>query len=410
MSLIRAIIDKDAVIIVGDTKLSFSHKTNKHYRENHPDTGVIKSVILSPKLCVSFAGDMDYVEEAIKRINQLQDFEHIAECLLNINGESIKSGHDTEFIIAYFNGKPKLMEVKNNSINYVQNSWIGSQIAFEKFQKEYLEKTISGKFAPFFEIRKTPDGFTEEQGKRYTRLFSSMKQVIDDESLEEVGGYIVPVFYTENSFKYGSYVSAYRRPINEKELNKAISFTGAVEGGYCVNFFSNNIDSIAIHLFQGKLGIHYYKNEIGMYYPNLYYNYDEIDFVDKMEQEYKTTADILLQADYRLYFRKGLKAIEKDIELAKRHFDKAKNQFWNDMSKKYNKDICNNVEHFRLLDNKERKFISSCIYNIGVYFFYKGNLIDAIANVEIALIFDESNEKYIKSLIEIKERYNQVEG
>ncbi len=62
MSLIVCRKEKDVLFIVGDTKLTYPKEQYPEKQTGHPADGVIKSIIINPKLCISFAGDTDLVE------------------------------------------------------------------------------------------------------------------------------------------------------------------------------------------------------------------------------------------------------------------------------------------------------------------------------------------------------------
>src|SRR5205814_2108714 len=104
----------------------------------HPSDGVIKTVIVNPTLCVSFAGDIEPAEDAIKQIQATDDLERVLTVVANSS-----KGNRTDFIVCTSKPDIKIFEIKNTVCIEVQHSWIGSANAFSRFQG-YFNNQIQG--------------------------------------------------------------------------------------------------------------------------------------------------------------------------------------------------------------------------------------------------------------------------
>lgn len=67
--------------------------------------------------------------------------------------------------------------------------------------------------------------------------------VINESSITEVGGFIIPLVYYNGYFRYEMYFKNFRKPINiEYEANGVISFGTTEDGSYSVNFTESAIN------------------------------------------------------------------------------------------------------------------------------------------------------------------------
>jgi hypothetical protein len=94
---------------------------------------VIKSRIVSDSLSISFAGSIYWAEIGLSAIEKrpLATAEEIATTLLGVH---IESSQSTDFLIAAIDPQPRLIKVKNGAAKTVLTSWLGSALAFSRFQ------------------------------------------------------------------------------------------------------------------------------------------------------------------------------------------------------------------------------------------------------------------------------------
>lgn len=285
MSLIVSRIVGNRVIFMGDTKLTFPY-----FDKKHPKDGVVKITIISPQICIAFAGEVENADKALKEIGQEQSKEKIVETLLK---HPINSVQQTDFIIC--SGKPQLelLEIKHGQVKSTTTTWIGSQNAFNNFQKylhspELLINNI--KDVAVFKLTPTPFDSTDEVKDLYSRMFEAMNGVIEDDSIPEVGGFVIPVIFEQGRFEYLPYTHSYRRPIVidktfPKNTSVSIGWENTEQGGYCINFIGSTKSKIAIHFHQGNLGVLYQRKAEGLLYPTIVPEKDEIDFIQEIKND-----------------------------------------------------------------------------------------------------------------------------
>src|SRR5688500_18747112 len=131
MSLIVARKSENQLSIVSDTKLIYPNHEVKGLKSN-PSEGMIKSIIISPDICVSFAGNFDEAENAFKEIQAGESLDKIMEILKRFHK---LSNYKTEFLLCYGQPEPTIYKFKNNEYGPVTSSWIGDQKAFNRFQE-----------------------------------------------------------------------------------------------------------------------------------------------------------------------------------------------------------------------------------------------------------------------------------
>jgi Tfp pilus assembly protein PilF len=311
MSLIVSRKNNEGVYVVGDTKLTM---VDDEHDYNLPKDFVIKSRLINKDVCVSFAGNVYFADEAFKQISDLSDINEICNILLDFN-KSSQNG--TDFIVSI--GKPdfKIFEIKNCKISDVQTAWIGSQQGFNLFQKalhgEYTPITQPGNTAGMRMIRMPTNNSGETS--LFGALYEAMKIVIEEESIHDIGGFVVPVAYFEETFQYMDYVNIFNHRIDFEELTKGtnswktVPFGTAQEGGYCLNFFSSQkklTDIVGIHFLQGEFGVIYQSQDSGILRPKVYPEYDEIDFIEKIIPQYDIKPGLLAGHGSNRFFNKGL--------------------------------------------------------------------------------------------------------
>jgi hypothetical protein len=248
MSLIVARKYQNNIIIVGDSKITYPYLD-----KNNPKDGLVKSVIINAQLCISVAGVVDYGNEALQKIGKGKSKTEVIEILEFFHS---KSGNETSFLVCFGNPHYKIIRIDNGVTESVQNGWIGSHPAFEKFQYYYHTPDAAKKLfegLTTFKIHQLPDEFDENGRHIYSTMFASMNGVIEDPSILEVGGFIIPIVYEKNSFNYMIYVHMYRKPIDiDAEFPDGkggiMKFGDAEDGAYCVNFSASNREKLALHI------------------------------------------------------------------------------------------------------------------------------------------------------------------
>ncbi len=322
MSLIVCRKETEALLIVSDTKLTYMKEYYPNKQTGHPSDGVIKTIIVNPNLCVSFAGDIETAEKGIKQIGLNADLSSILQLLKNVSVDN-----KTEFIVCSSIPEVKIHEIKNSNYSEVQSSWIGSQNAFNKFQG-YLHDQIKVVQPSFIKIEQSLTKEFSELGK----LSGAFDKVINDPSVPEVDGFKVKVALHEGKFKYQGYLNSY---LGHMEIKLDQSMIGqkicirhghgtSREGSYTVNFFdsNSNFNHVGIHILQGNLGIVYSRTDNGLLRPKIF-QMDEVDFVDFAKKEFDMHPTGTTQDRESKYYQQAHEFIKvKDFANAIKYYDK----------------------------------------------------------------------------------------
>lgn len=293
MSLIVAHSFGKAIYIVSDTKL-----THAYGGKIPPTEGVLKSTILSPNICVSFAGQDGFADEALQSYSsgshKLEHFDQIVSHFLEWHR---KAERLTDFIIAFGSPYYSLVEIKEGVGREVTNSWIGDQSAFEKFQQHYHQHITPSKpplGVAALKCTYVPEG-DESDTLRYNQLLESMKAVVADSEIRNVGDFAIAVGYDKHRFRYIDYVDVLTHQIDfdllpqEKDGWAAIPFGTTEQGGYAFNFMSAiDENSLAAMFFlQGNVGLVFKSSNGGLLRPlSAIKEISPLDFVEKVQAEH----------------------------------------------------------------------------------------------------------------------------
>ena len=216
---------KQRVNIFSDTKTTLTGAVLANWSERERKAielyGFLKSVIIGPTCCISFAGNNTiYAQKLLKWIfeKRFVNDEEMIEKAMQLHLEANRD--DIEFIICSSNtGKPVITCIKNGEIfKDVPSAWIGSQIAFYKLQ----------------ELRKS--SYTD------ISLFTRAVYECGDDS---VGGFVIQSTYNGKEFFYPERLesSVYKSQIAQPGENIQLIDT-AENGGYTVHFRESKCDVI----------------------------------------------------------------------------------------------------------------------------------------------------------------------
>lgn len=133
----------DQLSIYSDTKVMLNGAIranwSKKQKENIEKYGLIKSVIVSPKCCISFAGNnIGHANKLLSMIYSQRSF-HLDELLkwaYDIHKHS--NTDDIEFLVCFADGddETEIISIKNNEIiRDCKSAWIGSKATFNKMQE-----------------------------------------------------------------------------------------------------------------------------------------------------------------------------------------------------------------------------------------------------------------------------------
>jgi hypothetical protein len=222
-----------SINILSDTKTTLTGAVLVNWSERQrkaiEDYGFIKSMIISPSCCVSFAGnDTSYAQKLLKWIFEkgIVSDEEMLEKAMQLHMEAHKD--DIEFIICSSDtGKPCIYYIKNgNMFIDVSSAWIGSQAAFDMMQK----------------LRLTQD---ERIGQSKLTSTGAFRRAVNECGDDSVGGFIIQSVYNGNEFFYPCrYQSAVSKSQIVQPGEYVRLFDTAANGGYSVHFRESKQDVI----------------------------------------------------------------------------------------------------------------------------------------------------------------------
>ncbi len=241
MSLVVGKIEGNLLRFISDSKV-----TNSNLEKGSPLTGILKSIILTTKRCVSFAGNNYFAEILLDEFysNKIKsDYTMLTRCLrLNI-----ESNNETDFCVGMINNNmPQIIKISNGEISSpLHDVWLGDKFAFNKYQQAFLEE------------------------KNYNNIFAKMEksfeQVISDDKITSVGDFqfsIETQMDQDNNLVFLYYprfvVNIVEQELRPTQQPQPILFGGADKGGYAISYFRSNSyakPAIAIHIAQGNLGL-----------------------------------------------------------------------------------------------------------------------------------------------------------
>lgn len=282
MTLIIARIYDKKICIDTDSKI-----TGEEVVRHDPVQGRLKALILDPKLCLCYAGNISYADEAyhyfLKQSTLGLDWNDYLQYLLQIN---LKSDNGTDFILAGFNGNiPLLFEIKDGAISSTQQSWLGDKSSFSAFQRLYQDE-IDKKVEPI-----------EAQSNSFRATLSS-------EISESVGGFHFSVMsntkdYTDSStgeistvFEYRSRAELYNdQPVKIKFVEKdkwvSVPSGNAATGSFALSLCTS------LPLQKPSLGVHFGHGNFGILFPpdnlvstEVYSNVSASEFLDTIYEKH----------------------------------------------------------------------------------------------------------------------------
>ena len=312
MSLVVAGYDNYNLTIVSDTKLTYPIDRNDENRglKNHVPAGlvemsVLKSTIINETVCISFAGDREFADNALKLISSGDSLEKIKETLEACHK---LSNFKTDFILCSILGTPEIYLIKNKSTEKVEGrpAWIGDLDAFNRFQKSRLK---------------------ESKG-----ISAAMDDVINDDEIVTVGGFKIVIQIDRGKFTYGFSMQMNREAMTislSAGVPYIVGHGSAEKGAYTLTFIGSSKDyrHVAFHIKQGNFGVLYSRSNNGLLKPNIKPNMDEVDFHDYILLNCGINPTFSTQDRFNKFFTDGLSAYQhQDFVRAVVSFEKAVNE------------------------------------------------------------------------------------
>lgn len=259
MTLVVCRKQEDDVFIQSDSKVidNFGAVSERSLRQNSMLGGLLKTFILDPRICLSFAGASPYATDFFKKFvkDDIGEWNtpRLVESLMLVHHAS---SEQCEFILCEaVNRSPRISVIKNGNLYWDEDTaWIGSQPAYSKFQSIFHKLDAS---IPLNE-----------------RMRDAFRQVIDDETISEVGHFHMEaylehnfsdtglvgggpdsVFVYEMKSEWDTGSQVFHLPANS---DTAMSMGSPVYGAYGISYFrslSTKRHGVAMHFPHANLGI-----------------------------------------------------------------------------------------------------------------------------------------------------------
>ncbi len=274
MSLIYAHKTNFGIRILSDSKLTVAVDDkdrlksilSKQEFDNIIRYGVIKTVIYQPSITISAAGILEHFNELLGYL-QSNRITIIDEILKKTEEIHNKYNRDTDFIITT---KDTIYEIKNGQYQIVDFSWIGDKDAFSKFQEE--------KFKYIFDEKKySSEMLTESEIQSLEEIDKvefSLKKVIENQTIDSVGGFLVICALSENTnfeYEYFSRFCSFSGFDSIQTLNpgeNVVFFHKISDGGFSCQILDSK-SKFLVYLNQINIGIVYDNGYSDEKYSNL---------------------------------------------------------------------------------------------------------------------------------------------
>jgi tetratricopeptide (TPR) repeat protein len=378
MSLVVARKIDTKVLILSDTKLTYSGQVTFNRNNGHPLDGTIKTLIIDRSLSISFAGEISFAEEAMKLLGKCNSTTEIKQLLLS---KHIESKQQTEFLIV--NSAPlTIHHIKNGEGGDVEQSWLGSANAFNRYQGYFLGdlKTENANSVSISMEMQSRD----KEPAIFSKMSKAFDSIIDDTSVPEVDGFKIKVGLEGGNFKYFPYVHSYRSSPLEFKIPEApgiylenIGHAPAAAGGYTINFFNSSEDflTVGLHLQQGRLGIIYRREVDGLFIAETLTELDEHDFSNLVKDRFRLTPSGITQIPHVKFETQG------DAHFQVSEFREA-------------------IENYQKgLNYSQLKIKGRLLYKIGVSYLNLRDLEKAVLNLQEAIMHDSSLQSKAFNLI-----------
>ncbi|MBF4485766.1 hypothetical protein [Flavobacterium sp. CSZ] len=242
---------------------------------NNVFSGLLKTIILHPKLCLSYAGTVDFAQEAIEQVYKLNEHtpEKVKNLLIEINKES---HYETDFLIGSLENQALLYKISNGKIEPSnQHHWIGDIDGFNLFQKNFVPNIKSAERKHIMDVQS-----------------QAFKDVMSSGTVESVGGLHITVHTTPKGLEYLMQLSSSMgQPFSiviKGNQSIPIPFGNAATGAFSYSYL------ISSNPCQPAIGIHFPFGNFGtLYYPRLtrkiviFKNVDPFEFAKKVMEDYR---------------------------------------------------------------------------------------------------------------------------
>jgi len=260
MTLIVARKVGEHIFMMGDTQL-----TLKYEERNNPFfNGCLKQYIVNQNNAVAFANNKSDFEEDLSQILKCDNSKDIVNTVLHANKQY-------DLIIADLKER-ELIFIKDGVLEKQDSGFIGDPTAYNIYQKKYHE------FENTPELGKVtltslllPEPISKYAQNIYALMYCSLREVCLNNTIQSVGGIIVPLCSHNKNFTYMDYMDSVLNSLDLQSIQskpQLITYGSSSDGSCTVEFFGN-AKSPGYYFLQGGFGILYLKNNFDLLEPKI---------------------------------------------------------------------------------------------------------------------------------------------
>lgn len=229
------------ITLEGTSTLNWGDQTRKAISRY----GMIKTIIISPKCCISFAGNnilfAHLLFEKLYALGSVSEND-IVQFAFDIHNSASKN--DIEFLICYAddNDETHIICIKERQVHYdCQVAWIGSNTAFSEMQRRRIALLNQG-----ISLSSSPIG-------------NIYRNTINECSDKTVGGFEILTIYDQNqhSFFYSERVESISYHNQEVLIGNYVELVGTAENGSYTMQIHESQTEVLIDIIQPDLSILY---------------------------------------------------------------------------------------------------------------------------------------------------------
>tara|TARA_B100000929_G_scaffold259563_1_gene223400 strand:+ start:524 stop:1390 length:867 start_codon:yes stop_codon:yes gene_type:complete len=248
MTLIVGRITQGGIRVDSDSRI-----TDRESVANRNDifTGLLKTVIVNPKISVSYANGVDTAQIAINEIFKLEEIntKTVNDLLLKIH---LDSKQDTDFLIASIENETLLYKICKGKIEISNNvHWIGDVDGFNIYQKNFWPNLKNN----------DPKHISEVHSKAFIKA-------IEANEAETIGGFHITIHLTNRGYleymEKGISYSGFHKTIKLKEGFTPLPLGNSQTGAFSECFLKSKNPfkpAIAIHYGIANFGVLFYPRE-----------------------------------------------------------------------------------------------------------------------------------------------------
>lgn len=282
MSLIVARKICSKIVLFADTRLTDQMAS----RPFNPTLGTAKIRFVDDRIAICFAGNTHFAERAIQQLqtgtSKTNIIDHFKESTRISNGA-------TDYLICFAENS-EIYEIKNERVQLVESSWIGSHSAFTKFRSfesgasfpvQSRENTFDTR------ILRVPEDLSDPLCL-FSSLFNFFSYTLADSSILEVGDFLFAAAQEGNRFRLVNYSDSISHPIDFSQMPRefVVPFGTAEQGGFTFEFLhSDQVNAAAVYFLQGNFGLLFWCNS-DFSAPVLIRDVTPAGFVFSIERDY----------------------------------------------------------------------------------------------------------------------------